>query len=170
MLLRSKNSCLIVITTAGRAESYRAQGPPPIAVVRRTAKMGSTLLNLRRIAMSTHNEGKDVKGRSWDQVTNGTTRAGTMGAGSTGEVGASAEGKDPAQRQGDGAMQQSGQGSAAGRTDDLLAGGSNDEQSDRGFQGGGNRQSGPTGNRQNEADAADAKDDEYDQGTARRKP
>lgn len=93
--------------------------------------------------MSTQNEGKDVKGRSWDQVTGGTTSAGTMGAGSTGEVGASAEGKDPAQRQRDGAMQQGEQGSQAGRTDDLLAGGSNDEQSDRGFQGGGNRQGNP---------------------------
>jgi len=124
--------------------------------------------------MSTQNEGKDVKGRSWDQVTDGTTSAATMGAGSTGEVGASAERKDPAQRQRDGALQQGGQGSQAGRTDDLLAGGANDEQSDRGFQGGGNRQSGPAGNRdtarQNEAGAADADDDEYDQGTARRQP
>ena len=122
--------------------------------------------------MSTHNEGKDVKGRSWDQVTDGTTSAATMGAGATGEVGASAERKDPAQRQGDGAMQQGSRGSQAGRTDDLLAGGSNDEQSDRGFQGGGNRQSGPAGNsqgeRQAEAGAASADDDEYDQGTARR--
>lgn len=93
--------------------------------------------------MSTQNEGKDVQGRSWDQVTDGTTSAATMGAGSTGEVGASAERKDPAQGKGDGAMQQGGPGSGAGRTDDLLAGGSSDEQSDRGFQGGGNRQSGP---------------------------
>lgn len=124
--------------------------------------------------MSTQNESKDVKGRSWDQVTDGTTSVATMGAGSTGEVGASAERKDPAQRQHDGAMQQGGQGSQAGRTDDLLAGGANDEQSDRGFQGGGNRQSVAAGNRdtarQNEAGAADADDDEYDQGTARRQP
>lgn len=119
--------------------------------------------------MSTQNEDKGVKGRSWDQVTDGTTSAATMGAGSTGEVGASAERKDPAQRQGDGALQQGGQGSQAGRTDDLLAGGSNDEQSDRGFQGGGNRQSGP-GNRQDETGAADADDEQYDQGTARRQP
>ncbi len=124
--------------------------------------------------MSTQNEGKKLQGRSWDQVTNGTTSAATMGAGSTGEVGASAERKESAQRERDGAMQQGGQGSAAGRTDDLLAGGSNDEQSDRGFQGGGNRQSGPGENRdaarQNEAGAANADDDEYDQGTARRQP
>lgn len=119
--------------------------------------------------MSIQNEGKDVKGRSWDQVTDGTTSAATMGAGSTGEVGASAERNDPAQHQGDGAMQQ---GSQAGRTDDLLAGGSNDEQSDQGFQGGANRKSGPAGNgrtgRQAEAGVANADDDEYDQGTARR--
>jgi hypothetical protein len=122
--------------------------------------------------MSTQNEGKDVKGRSWDQVTDGTTSAATMGAGATGKVGASAERKDPAQRQGEGAMQQGSQGNQAGRTDDLLAGGANDEQSDRGFQGGGNRQSGPAGNGQGqgqaEAGAASADDDEYDQGTARR--
>jgi len=118
--------------------------------------------------MSTQNEGKDVKGRSWDQVTDGTTSAATMGAGATGEVGASAERKDPAQRQGDGAMQQGSRGSQAGRTDDLLAGGANDEQSDRGFQGDGNRQSGPMENSQAEAGAAKADDDEYDQGTARR--
>lgn len=118
--------------------------------------------------MSTHNEGKDVKGRSWDQLTDSTTSAATMGAGATGEVGASAERKDPAQRQGDGAMQQGSRGSQAGRTDDLLAGGANDEQSDRGFQGDGNRQSGPMENSQAEAGAAKADDDEYDQGTARR--
>jgi hypothetical protein len=111
------------------------------------------MIEHEEIAMSTHNESKDVKGRSWDQVTDGTTSAATMGAGATGEVGASAERKDPA-------------------ADDLLAGGSNDEQSDQGFQGGANRQSGPAGTLQTagqtEAGAADADDDEYDQGTARR--
>ncbi|MGF6272479.1 hypothetical protein ABIB38_000835 [Massilia sp. UYP11] len=132
--------------------------------------------------MATQDEGKDVKGRSWDQVTGGTTSAATMGAGATGEVGASAERNDPARRQGDGAMQQGGQGSQAGRTDDLLAGGSNDEQSDEGFRSGANRQSGIAGNYRTErqiehrterragAGAADAADDEYDQGTARRQP
>jgi hypothetical protein len=124
--------------------------------------------------MSTQNESKDVKGRSWDQVTDGTTSVATMGAGSTGEVGASAERKDPARSQGSGAMQQGGQGSQAGRTDDLLAGGANDEQSDRGFQGGANRQSDAAGQRQAgrqvEEGAAQADDDEYDQGTARRQP
>lgn len=84
--------------------------------------------------MSTQNEGKDSKGRSLDQVTGGTTSAATMGAGSTGEVGAKAEGKDSAQRGHAGSMQQGGQ-SAVGRTDDLLAGGSNEAQSDQGFRG-----------------------------------
>jgi len=98
--------------------------------------------------MSTQNEGKDVKGRSLEQVTDGTTSAATMGAGATGDVGANAERKDSAQRQGNGAMQQVKQDSQAGRTDDLLAGGGNDEQSDQGFQGGANRQSGPGGTRQ----------------------
>ena len=83
----------------------------------------------------TDNKGK--MGRSWDQITDGTTSAATMGAGSTGDVGASAERKDSAQRQDSGALQQGGQGDA-GRTDDLLAGGSNDEQADKGFKG--NRQ------------------------------
>ncbi len=81
--------------------------------------------------MSTHNEGKDVKGRSWDQITKGTTSAATMGAGATGDVGASAERKSVVQQ---GSQQQGGQGSA-GRTDDLLAGGSDDEQADQGFKG-----------------------------------
>ena len=88
--------------------------------------------------MAKQNDSQDSKGRSWDQITAGTTSAATMGAGSTGEVGAKAEGKGSAQRQDNGAMQQGGQGSA-GRTDDLLAGGSNEEQSDKGFQA--NRQS-----------------------------
>jgi len=127
--------------------------------------------------MSTQDAGKDAKGRSWDQVTDGTTSAATMGAGSTGEVGASAERKDPARRQQQGSQQQGsqqqgsqqqgGQGSA-GRTDDLLAGGSNDEQSDQGFQGGANRQSGDGANRQGGQGASAPDDDQYDQGTARR--
>jgi len=38
--------------------------------------------------MSNQNEGKDPKGRSYDQVTkDGTSSAGTMGTGGTGDVG-----------------------------------------------------------------------------------
>jgi len=85
--------------------------------------------------MSTQNDDKDVKGRSWDQLTGGTTSAATMGAGATGDVGAKAEDKDPARSR---QSAQQGQGSSmgqAGRTDDLLAGGSSEEQGDQGFQG-----------------------------------
>ena len=126
--------------------------------------------------MSTQDEGKDTKGRSWDQVTDGTTSVATMGAGSTGDVGASAERKDPAQREQAGSSQQGGQ--SAGRTDDLLAGGTNDEQSDQGFQGSGancqsgtggaNGQSGAGGSRQDEQGVSATDDDQYDQGTARK--
>lgn len=117
--------------------------------------------------MSTNDRDKDTKGRSWDQVTDGTTSAATMGAGATGEVGPSAERKDPAQGQQQGSQQQGGQGSA-GRTDDLLAGGANDEQSDQGFQARGNRQTGDSANRQGEQGASTTDDEQYDQGTARR--
>lgn len=71
--------------------------------------------------MSTQNEGKEDKGRSLEQLTGGSTSAATMGAGATGEVAAD----KPA-----GAAGQAG----AGRTDDLLAGGSAAEQADKGFQ------------------------------------
>jgi len=85
--------------------------------------------------MSMQSEGKDAKGRNYDQVTNGSTSAGSLGAGSTGEVG-SIPGVAPrqgSQRQGQAGNKQDGTGQA-GRTDDLLAGGSDDEQSDQGFQ------------------------------------
>lgn len=94
------------------------------------------------------NEGKDVRGRSWDQVTGGTTSAATLGAGSTGEVGASAERNDPARQRPD-APGQGGQG-AAGRTDDLLAGGSQAEQLDHGFQSGAGKRPGAGPDRQGE--------------------
>lgn len=110
--------------------------------------------------MSKQNESQDSKGRSWDQITAGTTSAATMGAGSTGEVGAKADGRGSAQRQDKGAMQQGGQGSA-GRTDDLLAGGSNEEQSDKGFKG--NQQSG-----QGEEGARDNAAMPQDKGSIRR--
>lgn len=77
--------------------------------------------------MTMQNDGKASKGRSWDQVTAGTTSAGTMGAGATGDVGSKAESKDKG-------SQQQGEPGSLGRTDDLLSGGGNDEQSDKGFQ------------------------------------
>lgn len=70
------------------------------------------------------NEGKE-KGRDLYQKTHdGTTSAGSMGTGSTGHVGTK-EGYDEAAHTG--GMQ------SGGRTDDLLAGGSEAEQNDQGF-------------------------------------
>jgi hypothetical protein len=83
--------------------------------------------------MSMQSEGQDAKGRNYHQITNGSTSAAGMGAGATGEVG-SIPGPDSAQGNKDGNLQQ-GEQNGLGRTDDLLAGGSEDEQSDTGFQG-----------------------------------
>jgi len=70
------------------------------------------------------NEGKE-KGRDLYQKTHdGTTSAGSMGTGSTGHVGTK-EGYDEAAHTG--GMQ------SGGRTDDLLAGGSEADQNDQGF-------------------------------------
>jgi hypothetical protein len=95
--------------------------------------------------MSTYDDKKDVKGRSWDQITkDGTSSAGSMGVGATGDSG---------KLTGDASRQ------SAGRTDDLLDDGSS-EMGDKGFSSGdgkvdtglegmgkqGNRQSGDQGN------------------------
>jgi len=66
------------------------------------------------IIMSTSTDKKDVQGRSWDQITkNGTTSAGSMGAGATGDnIGDS--GSMSGQAEGGGQQQDV-------RTDDLLA-------------------------------------------------
>lgn len=77
--------------------------------------------------MSMQNEGKDAKGRSYDQVTrDGSSSAGSMGAGGTGDVGAM-PGKDGNAQAGQAGNQQ------AGRTDDLLSGGSDAQVDDKGF-------------------------------------
>lgn len=103
--------------------------------------------------MSMQSEGKDAKGRNYHQITDGSTSAASMGAGSTGDVGA-IPGPDQAegsQQSGQPGNQQAGD---AGRTDDLLAGGSNAEQSDKGFKGEAGQQGGQaaaaTGNRQSD--------------------
>ena len=94
--------------------------------------------------MSTQDDKKDVKGRSWDQITkNGTSSAGSMGAGATGDSG---------KLKGDASQQ------SAGRTDDLLDDGSTSEDDkgfsrgggkvDTGLEGMGNRAGGAQGNRQ----------------------
>jgi hypothetical protein len=45
-------------------------------------------VTVKESAMSTQNEGKDTQGRKYDQVTkDGTSSAGTMGAGGTGGIG-----------------------------------------------------------------------------------
>jgi hypothetical protein len=75
-------------------------------------------------SMSTYDDKKDAKGRSWDQVTkDGSSSAGSMGVGGTGDSG---------KLSGEGSQQ------AAGRTDDLLDDGS-DATGDNGFSSGGGK-------------------------------
>jgi hypothetical protein len=111
--------------------------------------------------MSTSTDKQDAKGRSWDQVTkNGTSSAGSMGAGGTGD-------KMPAQ-----GSQQS-----ATRTDDLLTDGSDKDTGAEGFASasgrvetglegigsmtGGNRQSSAqSGSKQQEASPANSSRDD----------
>jgi hypothetical protein len=46
------------------------------------------MVNKREIAMATQSEGKDTQGRKYDQITkDGTSSAGSMGAGGTGDIG-----------------------------------------------------------------------------------
>ena len=74
--------------------------------------------------MSTYDDKKDTKGRSWDQITkNGTGSAASVGVGGTGDSG---------KLTGDGSRQ------SAGRTDDLLDDGSS-ERGDKGFSSGGGK-------------------------------
>ena len=93
--------------------------------------------------MSTYDDRKDAKGRSWDQITkNGTGSAASVGVGGTGDSG---------KLTGDGSRQ------SAGRTDDLLDDGSAQEDS-KGFAASGgkvdtglegmNKQGGAQGSRQ----------------------
>ena len=80
--------------------------------------------------MSTQDDKKDVKGRSWDQITkDGTSSAGSMGVGGTGDSGK---------------LSHQGSQQSATRTDDLLDDGSSVE-SDKGFSGGGQLQTGLEG-------------------------
>lgn len=77
--------------------------------------------------MSTSTDKKDVQGRSWDQITkDGTTSAGSMGAGATGDkIGDS--GSMSGQAEGGGQQQEV-------RTDDLLASDSDGGGGAEGFQ------------------------------------
>jgi len=129
--------------------------------------------------MSMQSEGKDAKGRNYDQVTrDGTSSAGSMGTGGTGDIGAM--GSEQGSQQ------------SASRSDDLLAGDTTDQEADQAFSGGsqggriqtgmegigrgaGNRQSEQQGSQQSaqqgnqQAMPTDQTDsDQYDQGTAPR--
>ena len=71
--------------------------------------------------MSMQSEGKDAKGRNYNQVTrDGTSSAGTMGTGSTGDVGRTTG-------SGTNAGSDSGNMQKQTRTDDLLTDGGDDE-------------------------------------------
>ncbi len=110
------------------------------------------------------------KGRDlYQQTKDGTTSAGSMGTGATGSTGTNESYDSPNQATGSVGGMQSG-----GRTDDLLAGGSEAEQNDLGFasgertgelqtgmsdlgnaaRGGANRQSGDSGNRSGQSNQA----------------
>ena len=74
--------------------------------------------------MSMQSEGKDAKGRNYDQVTrDGSSSAGAHAAGGTGDIGQ---------------MGSQGQGSqhSASRSDDLLAGDTTHQEADQAFSGG----------------------------------
>jgi hypothetical protein len=82
------------------------------------------------------NKDQDVKGRNWDQLTTGTTSVATMGAGSTGDVAGSGSKQAAPGTNSESESETAGGGlEQLGRTDDLLAGGSSEEQADEGFQG-----------------------------------
>jgi hypothetical protein len=115
--------------------------------------------NAKENTMSMQSEGKDAKGRNYDNVTKqGSTSIGTMGAGGTSDVGRTAEAGNN-QLAGGGAAQ------ADARTDDLLTDGS-DQDRGAGFvgEGAGRIQTGlagigslstaNAGNRQSAGDAA----------------
>jgi hypothetical protein len=101
--------------------------------------------------MSMQSEGKDAKGRNYDQVTkDGTSAAGTVGAGGTGEAGTNARADTGGNLQ-------------KGRTDDLLSGdaerdsegyvGEEAGELQTGLGGIGSLSTGNAGSRQSEGDA-----------------
>ena len=108
--------------------------------------------------MSMQSEGKDAKGRNYDNVTKqGSTSIGTMGAGGTSDVGRMAEA-------GNNQLAGSGSAQADVRTDDLLSDGSEQDRGNgfigeeagelqTGMAGIGSLSTGNTGNRQSAGDA-----------------
>ncbi|WP_313034436.1 hypothetical protein [Massilia alkalitolerans] len=140
------------------------------------------LFHDKEASMSMQSEGKDAKGRNYDQVTrDGTSSAGSMGTGSTGDIG-----KMGSEKQG---SQQS-----ASRSDDLLAGDTTHQEADEAFSGGsqggqiqtgmegigkgsgasrqsgqeGSQQSGQQAGQQGNMPSGQTDSDQYDQGTAPR--
>lgn len=127
--------------------------------------------------MSMQSEGKDAKGRNYDQATrDGSSSAGSMGSGGTGDIGAMG-GETGGSRQ------------SASRTDDLLAGDTTGQEADQAFSGGsqggqiqtgmegigkqggkqdGNQQSAQQPARQGKMPTDETDADQYDQGTAPR--
>lgn len=98
--------------------SYKPAGRVPIVAPCQPAIMESNR-NDEEKTMSMQSEGKDAKGRNYDQVTkDGSTSIGTLGAGGTASVGG---GVAPSGQQGN--MQDA-------RTDDLLSDGSADDRGD----------------------------------------
>jgi hypothetical protein len=95
-----------------------------------------TLFQEHSMPIDNDNKDQDIKGRNWDQLTTGTTSVATMGAGSTGDVAGSGskQAAPGTNSESDSETANSGM-QQAGRTDDLLAGGSPEEQGDEGFQG-----------------------------------
>jgi len=140
------------------------------------------LFHDKEASMSMQSEGKDAKGRNYDQVTrDGSSSAGSMGTGSTGDIG-----KMGSEKQG---SQQS-----ASRSDDLLAGDTTHQEADEAFSGGsqggqiqtgmegigkgsgasrqsgqeGSQQSGQQAGQQGNMPSGQTDSDQYDQGTAPR--
>ena len=125
--------------------------------------MMTPYLTVKEIGMSMQSEGKDAKGRNYDQVTkDGSSSAGSMGAGATGDIGRMSGDGDKGTP---GNAREGGAGSAQSdaRTDDLLSSGADDERRqgyrpsepgavETGLEGVGNKVGGNPGNRQSNKD------------------
>jgi hypothetical protein len=89
-------------------------------------------LKLKEIAMSMQSEGKDAKGRNYDQVTkDGTSSAGSMGTGGTGDIGRMSGDVD-AGTPGNAREGGAGNKQSDARTDDWLTSGT-DQEREQGF-------------------------------------
>jgi hypothetical protein len=131
--------------------SYNSAGRGPIrrAEVR---DYDDPYFTVKEIGMSMQSEGKDAKGRNYDQVTkDGSSSAGTMGTGGTGDIGRVSGDADTGSAQSD------------ARTDDLLSAGTDEERRqgyrpsepgavETGLEGVGNKVGGNPGNRQSNKD------------------